>query len=110
MLEVQVEVCHTIWDSGLADSGLADSGLAETCLKGCFLVSLPGDQNETVIDSLPDPNSHMDLMRINGLDYSKAGRARYAAEHGIGGDPFSASWGEAMLQDVRRRYGKGPRG
>lgn len=52
-----------------------------------------------------DPLSHVDVMRSHNLDYSREGRLRYAAEHGIRGEPFSASWGDAMLRDVRRRYG-----
>ncbi|GFF91741.1 hypothetical protein IFM53868_06607 [Aspergillus udagawae] len=52
-----------------------------------------------------DPLSSVDVMRSFGLDYSREGRLRYAARHGIGGEPFSAAWGDAIRRDVRRRYG-----
>jgi hypothetical protein len=50
-----------------------------------------------------DPLSSVDMMRSYGLDSSREGRLRYAAEHGIRGQPFSAAWCEAIRQDVRRR-------
>ncbi|KAL3449195.1 hypothetical protein BJX65DRAFT_306256 [Aspergillus insuetus] len=49
-----------------------------------------------------DPLSHVDLMKSRGLDSSRQARLVYAQEHGIGGVPFSASWGEAMLRHLQR--------
>ncbi|KAL4809830.1 hypothetical protein BDV18DRAFT_129726 [Aspergillus unguis] len=49
-----------------------------------------------------DPPSPVDLMKSMGLDSSREGRMRYAEKHGIGGVPFSASWGEAMLRHLQR--------
>lgn len=44
-------------------------------------------------------------MKSLGLDSSSEGRLRYAARHGIGGEPFSAAWGDAIRRDVSDRYG-----
>ncbi|KAB8259353.1 hypothetical protein BDV32DRAFT_150468 [Aspergillus pseudonomiae] len=52
-----------------------------------------------------DRNSSVDWTKHFGLDSSKEGRARYAATHGIRGEPFSAAWGDAIRRDVMRRYG-----
>ncbi|KAL2809076.1 hypothetical protein BJX63DRAFT_445529 [Aspergillus granulosus] len=49
-----------------------------------------------------DPLSHVDLMKSRGLDSSREARVIYAQQHGIGGVPFSASWGEAMLRHLQR--------
>ncbi|KAL2825676.1 hypothetical protein BJY01DRAFT_262543 [Aspergillus pseudoustus] len=49
-----------------------------------------------------DPFSHVDLMKSRGLDSSREARVIYAQKHGIGGVPFSASWGEAMLRHLQR--------
>ncbi|CEL02000.1 hypothetical protein ASPCAL01576 [Aspergillus calidoustus] len=49
-----------------------------------------------------DPLSHVDLMKSRGLDWSREGRLAYAQQHGIGGVPFSASWGDAMLKHLQR--------
>ncbi|EAU35235.1 predicted protein [Aspergillus terreus NIH2624] len=50
-----------------------------------------------------DRLSSVDMLKANGFDSSREGRLRYAAERGIGGQPFSAEWGEAIRQDVLRR-------
>ncbi|KAL4903359.1 hypothetical protein BDW74DRAFT_179777 [Aspergillus multicolor] len=49
-----------------------------------------------------DPLSHVDYMKSTGMDWSRAGRMKYAQEHGIQGVPFSAEWGDAMLRSLRR--------
>ncbi|KAL4756555.1 uncharacterized protein BDW70DRAFT_165889 [Aspergillus foveolatus] len=49
-----------------------------------------------------DPLSHVDLMKSRGLNSSRNARLRYAQQHGIGGVPFSAQWGEAMLRHLQR--------
>ncbi|KAI9041897.1 uncharacterized protein KD926_006443 [Aspergillus affinis] len=49
-----------------------------------------------------DPLSHVDLMKSRGLDASREARVIYAQQHGIGGVPFSASWGNAMLRHLQR--------
>ncbi|OJJ03959.1 hypothetical protein ASPVEDRAFT_152382 [Aspergillus versicolor CBS 583.65] len=49
-----------------------------------------------------DPFSPVDVMKSRGLDSSREGRLKYAQQHGIGGVPFSASWGEAMLRHLQR--------
>ncbi|KAE8134928.1 hypothetical protein BDV38DRAFT_294928 [Aspergillus pseudotamarii] len=49
-----------------------------------------------------DPLSHVDLMKSRGLDSSREARVIYARQHGIGGVPFSASWGEAMLRHLQK--------
>ncbi|GES58631.1 hypothetical protein ATEIFO6365_0004078200 [Aspergillus terreus] len=72
-------------------------------LEECVLVCLHGHENELFIDTLADPLSSVDVLKANGFDSSREGRLRYAAEHGIGGQPFSAEWGEAIRQDVLRR-------
>jgi hypothetical protein len=51
---------------------------------------------------LLDPLSRVDLMKSRGLDSSREGRLTYARRHGIGGVPFSASWGDAMLKHLQR--------
>jgi hypothetical protein len=45
------------------------------------------------------------MMKSFGLDSSRDGRLRYAVDHGIGGVPFSAEWGNAIRRDVLRRHG-----
>ncbi|KAK9578713.1 hypothetical protein V6Z93_009659 [Aspergillus fumigatus] len=52
-----------------------------------------------------DPLSSVYVMKSLGLDSSSEGRLRYAARHGIGGEPFSAAWGDAIRRDVSDRYG-----
>lgn len=56
------------------------------------------------VNALLGFQSPVDLMDELGFDSSKEGRKRYAAAHGIGGTPFSAEWGDAMLRDLKRRY------
>ncbi|KAJ6164779.1 hypothetical protein N7470_003451 [Penicillium chermesinum] len=51
-----------------------------------------------------DPLSAIDTFKKYGLDSSKAGRLKYAAEHGIGGQPFSAKWNGSIREDVIQRY------
>lgn len=58
-----------------------------------------------VFNDLLDPLSSVDVMKSLGLDSSSEGRLRYAARHGIGGEPFSAAWGDAIRRDVSDRYG-----
>ena len=53
-------------------------------------------------DNPLDPLSHVDLMKSRGLDASREARLTYAQQHGIGGVPFSASWGDAMLKHLQR--------
>lgn len=53
---------------------------------------------------LLDPLSSVDVMKSVGLDSSRSGRLRYAADHGIGGVPFSAEWGDAIRKDVLGRH------
>ena len=48
-----------------------------------------------------DPLSHVDSMKSRGLDSSKEARLIYGRQHGIGGEPFSAPWGEAMLRHLQ---------
>ncbi|KAL4747472.1 hypothetical protein BDW72DRAFT_206428 [Aspergillus terricola var. indicus] len=49
-----------------------------------------------------DPLSSVDLMKSRGMDSSKEARLIYAQQHGIGGVPFSAPWGEAMRRHLQR--------
>ncbi|KAL4993165.1 hypothetical protein BDV10DRAFT_190233 [Aspergillus recurvatus] len=49
-----------------------------------------------------DPLSHVDFMKSLGLDSSRQARLDYARNHGIGGVPFSAEWGDAMLRHLRK--------
>ncbi|KAJ5651082.1 uncharacterized protein N7484_004805 [Penicillium longicatenatum] len=50
--------------------------------------------------------SSVDVMKLVGLDSSKEGRIRYASQHGIGGQPFSAPWGEAIRKHVLQNHGR----
>jgi len=52
-----------------------------------------------------DRLSSVDWMKSYGLDSSFEGRLRYAAEHNIRGVPRSAEWGDAIREDVMKRYG-----
>lgn len=49
-----------------------------------------------------DPFSPVDAMKARGLDSSREARLEYAQKNGIGGVPFSAPWGEAMLRHLQR--------
>ncbi|KAB8230255.1 uncharacterized protein BDW43DRAFT_314128 [Aspergillus alliaceus] len=69
----------------------------------------PGPGRPPFMGNVPtgpfDQNSSVDWLKRYNLDPSREGRLRYAATHGIGGEPFSADWGDAIRRDVMRRYG-----
>ncbi|KAE8392571.1 hypothetical protein BDV23DRAFT_192522 [Aspergillus alliaceus] len=63
------------------------------------------NDDDSSANTLLDQNSSVDWLKRYNLDPSREGRLRYAATHGIGGEPFSADWGDAIRRDVMRRYG-----
>jgi hypothetical protein len=52
---------------------------------------------------LLDSLSCVDVMHCFGLDASAKGRLKYAADHGIEGEPFSPDWNDEIRRDVLRR-------
>ena len=58
----------------------------------------------SIINNFLDPHSSVDMMKSVGLDSSPEGRLRYAAANGITGVPFSAGWGNDILEHVQKNH------
>lgn len=55
------------------------------------------------INNFTDPLSLVDVMKSYGLVSSREGGLRYAREHGIGGQPFSAAWADGIRLHIQQQ-------
>ena len=69
------------------------------------LVGMREYKNVSIINKFLDSHSSVDMMKSVGLDSSREGRLRYAAENGITGVPFSAGWGDDILKHLQNTHG-----
>lgn len=66
-------------------------------------VCRPTTENDFDTNILLDSLSCVDVIRSFGLDASAEGRLKYAADHGIRGEPFSPDWKDEIRRHVLRR-------